>query len=56
MTDLTKTIQTIAININRLNNDNKRNEFVQILQNKKFDIIFIQETHTKAEVTSKIRK
>ena len=56
MTDLTKTIQTITINIKELNNDNKRNEFFQILHNKKFDIIFIQETHTKAEVISKIRK
>ena len=43
------------MNINGLNNDNKRNEFFQILHNKKFDIIFIQETHTNADAISKIR-
>ena len=56
MTDLTKTIRTITTNINGLNNDNKRSEFFQILHNKKFDIIFIQETHTKVEMISKIKK
>lgn len=54
MTDLTKTIRTITININGLNNDNKRSEF--FLHNKKFDIIFIKETHTKVEMISKIKK
>ena len=54
--DLTKTIQTLTININGINKDNKRKEFYQILNNKKLDIIFLQETHTKAEEIDKIRK
>ena len=53
---LTKTIQTLTINIDGINNDNKRKDFFQILHNKTFDIIFIQETHTKPEVINKIRK
>ena len=53
--DLTKTIQTL-ININGINKDNKRKEFYQILNNKKLDIIFVQETHTEAEEIDKIRK
>ena len=58
MTDsnLTKTIQTLTININEKNKENKRKEFYQILNNKKLDIIFVQETHTKAEEIDKIRK
>ena len=40
---LTKTLNTITININGLNNDNKRMEFFQILINKNFDIVFVQE-------------
>ena len=38
---LTKTLNTITININGLNNDNKRMEFLQILINKNFDIVFV---------------
>lgn len=36
MTDntLTKTIHTLTININGINNENKRNEFYQILNQK----------------------
>ena len=37
---LTKTLHTITININGLNNENKRMEFFQTLINKKFDIVF----------------
>ena len=53
---LTKTLNTITININGLNNDNKRMEFLQILINKNFDIVFVQETHTKPDTTSKMEK
>ena len=53
---LTKIIQTLTVNINGINKDNQRKEFYQILNNKKLDIIFIQETHTNGEEIYKIRK
>ena len=53
---LTKTLHTINININKLNNDNKRMEFFQILVNKNFDIVFVQETQTKPDTISKMEK
>ena len=53
---LTKTIQTLTVNINGINKDNQRKEFYQILNNKKLDIIFTQETHTNGEEIYKIRK
>ena len=51
---LTKTLHTLTININGLNNDN--NEFFQILKNKNFDIVIIQETDTKSDIIGKIEK
>ena len=53
---LTKTLHTLTININGLNNDNKRTEFFQILKNKNFDIVIIQETDTKSDIIGKIEK
>ena len=53
---LFKTLHTTTININRLNNDNKRMEFSQIQINKNFDIVFVQETQTKPDTISKMEK
>ena len=46
----------LTLNINRLQNNNKRLDLFQQLQNKAIDIIFLQETHTTPETSTKWEK
>lgn len=50
---LNKQIHLLTLNINGLQNDNKRIDIFQQLQNKKIDIVFLQETHTTPETSKK---
>ena len=43
---LNKQLHLLTLNINGLQNDNKRLDFFEQLQNKAIDTIFLQETHT----------
>ena len=43
---LNKQLHLLTLNINGLQNDNKRLDFFEQLKNKAIDIIFLQETHT----------
>ena len=43
---LNKQLYLLTLNINGLQNDNKRLDLFLQLQNKAIDIIFLQETHT----------
>ena len=51
-----KQIHLLTLNINGLQNDNKRLDLFQQLKNKAFDIIFLQETHTIPETSLKWEK
>ena len=53
---LNKQIHLLTLNINGLQNDNKRIEIFQQLQNKKIDIVFLQEIHTTPETSKKWEK
>ena len=43
----------ITFNVNGLFDDNKRQQIFQILENKKTEIILLQETHSNPEVMKK---
>ena len=51
-----KQIHLLTLNINGLQNDNKRLDLFQHLKNKATDIIFLQETHTTPETSIKWEK
>ena len=53
---LTKQLHLLTLNINGLQNDNKRLDLFQQLQNKAIDIIFLQETHTTPDTSTKWEK
>ena len=53
---LNKQIHLLTLNINGLQNDNKRLDLFQQLQNKAIDIIFLQETHTTPDTSTKWEK
>ena len=50
---LKKQLYLLTLNINGLQNVNKRLDLFQQLQNKAIDIIFLQETHTTPETSTK---
>ena len=50
---LSKQIHLLTLNINGLQNDNKRLDLFQQLQNKAIDITFLQEIHTTPETSTK---
>ena len=55
--DITNTkLCIISLNINGLFDENKRQNLFQILENKKADIILLQETHSKIEEEKKWQK
>ena len=53
---LNKQLHLLTLNINGLQNDNKRLDFFEQLQNKAIDIIFLQETRTSPETSRKWEK
>ena len=53
---LSKQIHLLTLNINGLQNDNKRLDLFQQLQNKAIDITFLQEIHTTPETSTKWEK
>ena len=53
---LNKQIHLLTLNINGLQNDSKRFDLFQQLQNKAIDIIFLQETHTTPDTSTKWEK
>ena len=53
---LNKQLYLLTLNINGLQNDNKRLDLFEQLQNKAIDIIFLQETHTTPETSTKWEK
>ena len=53
---LKKQLYLLTLNINGLQNVNKRLDLFQQLQNKAIDIIFLQETHTTPETSTKWEK
>ena len=53
---LTKPLQIFTLNVNGLHNDNNRMEIFQNLINKNVDIIFLQETHSTPEASTKWEK
>ena len=53
---LKKQLHLLTLNINGLKTDNKRIDLFEQLQNKSMDIVFLQETHTTPETSTKWEK